>query len=158
MAAPARLAAVGLALVVAGASGLAVEAAITERIVADRHSGLAIDGFDPVAYFVDGEPREGRPDHEQRYGGAIWRFRNEGNRAAFAADPQIYAPCFGGYDPTGVARGVARPGHPLLYTITTEGLCFFHSELARAQFIADSQTVMAAADARWPRLAATLAR
>ena len=37
-----------------------VDAATTERIVTDRHTGLAISGFDPVAYFTDAVPRKGR--------------------------------------------------------------------------------------------------
>ena len=40
--------------------------------------------------------------------GAIWRFRNEGNRAAFAADPEVYMPRFGGYDPVGDRARCAR--------------------------------------------------
>ena len=80
---------------------------ITERIVVDRHTGLAIDGYDPVAFYTDGKPLPGSPDFELQYGGAVWRFCNFGNRAAFAERPDVYMPQFGGYDPIGVARGVA---------------------------------------------------
>src|SRR6266567_5900150 len=65
---------------------------VAEPVVFNRYTGLAIDGFDPVSYFVDGAPRLGRPDFELRFGGASWRFVNEGNMAAFAADPVVYAP------------------------------------------------------------------
>ena len=92
-------------------------AATTERIVVDRHSGLAISGFDPVAYFTDAVPRKGIEDHELSSAGVTWRFRNEGNMAAFVADPDIYTPQFGGYDPVAVARGVAAAGHPQLWLI-----------------------------------------
>ena len=70
-----------------GFAAIAAGAATTERVVVNRHTGLAIDGFDPVAYFVDGAPKHGRAELELRSGGATWRFRNEGNRAAFAARP-----------------------------------------------------------------------
>lgn len=140
------------------AFGPGLKAAVTERIVADRHSGLAIDGFDPVAYFTDGEPREGRSEHEHAFGGVVWRFRNEGNRAAFAADPLVYLPCFGGYDPVGVARGVAAPGHPMVFAIVGERLCLFYSDAAREKFLAGAGRVMAAAENRWPELSATLAQ
>src|SRR5690349_20627670 len=86
--------------------------ATTESIVVDPNRGLALSGFDPVAYFTDGKPLMGRDDLETRYAGAIWRFRNEGNRAAFLANPEVYLPAFGGYDPIAVTRGVATPGHP----------------------------------------------
>ena len=44
--------------------------------------------------------------------GAVWRFRNEGNRASFVAHPEIYGPQFGGYDPVDLARGVTVAGNP----------------------------------------------
>src|ERR1700751_5630966 len=56
-------------------------AATTQRLVVDRFSGLAIHGYDPVAYFVDRRPVLGLADFEAWQGGAVWRFHNEGNRA-----------------------------------------------------------------------------
>ena len=79
-----------------------VEAATGELVVVDRHTGLAISGFDPVAYFID-TPSPGRGEFEATFAGAVWRFRNAGNRAAFVADPEVYMPRFGGYDPVAVA-------------------------------------------------------
>ena len=73
-------------------------ATVDERIVVNSQSGLAISGFDPVAYFTDGLPNAGLPDIELSQGGAVWRFRNEGNRAAFAGHPDVYTPRFGGYE------------------------------------------------------------
>src|SRR5579885_1986663 len=82
-----------------------------ERIVVDWHSGLAIDGYDPVAFFTEGKPVAGSADFELRYVNVIWRFSNPGNRAAFAAAPDVYMPQYGGYDPLGVARGLAVAGN-----------------------------------------------
>src|SRR6476660_1099247 len=101
-------AAVGL-LLLAGLPNPSGLSATTERIVVDPVRGLALSGFDPVAYFTDGKALVGRDDLEMNLAGAIWRFRNEGNRAAFAANPEVYLPAFGGYDPIAVARGVATP-------------------------------------------------
>src|SRR5918994_2100731 len=67
-------------------------AATTERIVVDRHTGLAIHGFDPVAYFTDAKATIGREELELSLGGVVWRFRNPGNRAAFAEYPDVYMP------------------------------------------------------------------
>jgi hypothetical protein len=104
--------ALGLAFGLAVCGGIfaspAILAAPSDRIVVDAHSGLAISGFDPVAYFTDAKPKIGRPDIELRVDGAIWRFRNEGNRAAFADHPEVYSPGFGVYDPAAVARGAIR--------------------------------------------------
>ena len=81
-------------------------AATTERVVVNRYSGLAIEGFDPVAYFTDSAAVRGVADFEAAEAGAVWRFRNEGNRASFVAHPEVYGPQFGGYDPVDLGRGV----------------------------------------------------
>ena len=140
----ATLLAVGLGL--AGPIG----AATTERIVLDRNSGLAISGFDPVAYFTDARPLPGKGEYEQTVAGAVWRFRSAGNIAAFKADPDVYMPRFGGYDPVDVARGVAVPGNPMLWTISDDRLYLFYSEETRAEFTGDSDRTIEAAERGWP--------
>src|SRR6202167_2781281 len=69
-------------------------ATANERIVIDWHTGLAIGGYDPVAFFTDGKPIAGSADFEFHYGGAIWRFCNVRNREAFRARTAIYMPQF----------------------------------------------------------------
>ena len=54
----------------------------SSRVVVDWHTGLAIHGFDPVAYFTDAKAVSGRPELERTVDGLTWRFRNEGNHAA----------------------------------------------------------------------------
>jgi len=131
-------------------------AAITERIVVDWHTGLAIDGYDPVAYFTDSKPLPGSADIELRYGGVVWRFRNIGNRAAFAARPDVYMPQFGGYDPLGIGRGVAVAGNPTVWCISGARLFLFYDRARLASFNADPDRVIAAADRKWPEVRRTL--
>jgi hypothetical protein len=138
--------------------GLAADAATTERLVAGRYTGLAIDGFDPVAYFTDAQPLVGQPGFEAFEAGAIWRFRNEGNRASFLAHPEIYGPQFGGYDPTDVARGVAVAGSPQLWLIAGQRLFLFGRRQTRDAFAADPARVLGEAKRRWPNLKETLAQ
>ena len=113
------------------------------------HSGLAISGFDPVAYFTDAEALPGKGEFEQAVDGAVWRFRSLGNRAAFKADPTVYMPRFGGYDPVGVARGVAVPGNPQLWAISDQRLYLFYSEQTRAEFADDTDRTATSADRVW---------
>ena len=98
---------------------------------------------------------QGLPALELPLGGAVWRFRNEGNRAAFAASPRSYWPGFGGYDPIAVARGVAAPGSPLIWAVFGQRLYLFHTLAARDAFLADPLPALAAALARWPGAAET---
>jgi len=122
----------------------------SEQIVIDPNSGLAISGFDPVAYFTDGAALAGKSAFEQVVAGAAWRFRNAGNRAAFVADPDIYMPRFGGHDPVAVARGVAVAGNPLVWLISGERLYLFYTPEARDQFAGNPEATAAAAELQWP--------
>ena len=135
----------------------APQASTTERVVVDRHTGLALYGVDPVAYFTDRKPVVGRVEFEYRFAGAIWRFDNEGNRAAFAADPDVYMPRYGGYDPIGVARGLATPGYPAIWVVYDERLYLFYTEDARLTFIASPTSVITSASARWSSVKSELA-
>jgi hypothetical protein len=146
----AAIAAFGCLLLALPAGPPVTRAATTDRIVADWHTGLAIEGYDPVAFYTDGKPLPGSPDFEFTYGGAIWRFRNIGNRQAFAARPDVYMPQFGGYDPLGVANGVAVAGNPSLWRIAGERLFLFYDRRRLETFTADSERIIAAAERRWP--------
>lgn len=126
-----------------------MRATTTERVVTDRHTGLALYGVDPVSYFTDRKPVTGREEFEYRFAGAVWRFENEGNRAAFATNPHVYMPRFGGYDPVGIGRGVPTPGYPNVWLMHDERLYLFYTEEARQVFIANPNVVISAAAARW---------
>lgn len=136
----------------------AAHGATTERIVVNRYSGLAIEGFDPVAYFTDARAVRGLPDFEAADAGAIWRFNNASNRDAFAAHPEIYGPQFGGYDPIDIGRGVAFPGNPRFFVVTGQRLYLFGREENRNAFAANPARFIGDARARWPSLLETLAQ
>src|SRR3984957_10597343 len=136
----------------------AAEAATPERVVVNRYTGLAIEGFDPVAYFVDAHAAVGLPEFEVSEAGAVWRFRNEGNRASFTAHPDIYAPRFGGYDPVDLARGVTVAGTPRFWRWWGQRLYLFGREDNRDAFAANPARSLGKANARWPVLVQDLAQ
>jgi hypothetical protein len=138
--------------------GSAARAATTERVVVNRFSGLAIEGYDPVAYFADARPVVGLPEFEASQAGAVWRFHNEGNRASFVAHPDIYAPQFGGYDPIDLARGVTIAGNPRFWLVSGERLYLFGREQNRDAFAAGPEHVLREATERWPALELELAQ
>ena len=135
---------------------LPADAATTGRIVTDSLTGLALSGFDPVAYFTERRPQLGEGVHELIHRGAVWRFRNDGNRAAFARDPDVYVPRFGGFDPVALTRGVAVPGHPLIWLISGDRLFLFSKPENRSRFAADVERSVAAAEHRWGEIEPTL--
>jgi hypothetical protein len=147
-----------LLLGVAGPAGLPqAQASTTERVVVNRFSGLAIEGFDPVAYFTDAQAMLGVEEFEASQAGAVWRFRNAGNRASFVAHPEIYGPQFGGYDPIDLARGVTVAGSPRFWLVLGQRLYLFSREKSRDAFAAAPAGVLRNATERWPGLEQSLA-
>jgi len=149
-----------IAVVLALAGGVlgpnVARAATTEQIVADVQTGLAISGFDPVSYFTDSRPKIGRAEVEYGFARVTWRFDNEGNRAAFMRDPEVYMPRFGGYDPVAIARGASVAGHPLYWVVVHERLYLFYDATARAAFLKDPDRYIDAAERKWPEVSKTL--
>ncbi|MGY3235738.1 hypothetical protein ACVMAJ_002628 [Bradyrhizobium sp. USDA 4448] len=133
-------------------AGSPAHAATAERIVVNRYSGVAIEGFDPVAYFVDGAAELGTAEFEANLWGAVWRFRNDGDRAEFLAHPEIYGPQFGGYDPADIARGVTIAGNPRFFVISAQRLYLFSREDNRDAFAKDPERFLYEVGKRWPAL------
>ena len=64
---------------------------------------VAIQGYDPVAYFTEGKATQGSEDHTLKWLGAFWRFASKEHKQLFAANPQDFAPQYGGHCATGLA-------------------------------------------------------
>ena len=92
-------------------------AALVETVVTDPISGIAIDGYDPVTYFIDGTPQLGLPDFEYQWQGVPWYFVSAANRDVFIRNPEIYAPQYGGHCVTSLSRGYLSDGKPRLFLI-----------------------------------------
>jgi YHS domain-containing protein len=125
-------------------------AATDNQLAVNATTGLAISGFDPVAYFTEGKALFGRPEFEFNQDGAVWRFSNEGNKGAFAKNPEVYAPRFGGYDPVAIGRSRSVAGHPLIWVVAGQRLYLFYSEQTRASFLADPGRIIDTAERKWP--------
>ncbi|MEO1160082.1 MAG: YHS domain-containing (seleno)protein, partial [Pseudomonadota bacterium] len=79
--------------------------------------GLAVHGFDPVAYFAEGKPAQGSAEFSVVHGDATYRFASASNMKAFRANPDKYVPAFGGYCAYGVAVGAKFDGDPRYWKI-----------------------------------------
>jgi len=146
----------GIALAGGAFGPLRAGAATDNQLAVNSNTGLAISGFDPVAYFTEGKAIFGQAEIELNLDGAVWRFSNEGNRGAFAGHPEVYAPRFGGYDPVSIGQGRSVPGHPLFWVVVGERLYFFYSEKSRAAFLADTGRIIDTAERRWPEVVRSL--
>jgi YHS domain-containing protein len=74
-----------------------VQTACAKSPVNTNWRGLAVKGYDVVAYFTLGKPTKGTNDFSYEWQGATWRFANAEHLETFKADPQRYAPQYGGY-------------------------------------------------------------
>lgn len=114
--------------------------------------GVAIHGTDPVAYFTEGRAMPGRPEFTLEWRGARWRFASTGNRERFAADPETWAPRYGGYCAYGVARGSLVDVDPEAWTIHEGRLYLNVSQEIREVWSRDIAGYVERADRTWPGL------
>ncbi len=112
--------------------------------------GIAINGYDPVAYFTEGRPVEGSDAHQSDYMGASFRFASAANKATFDADPAAYAPQYGGYCAYAVSLGAIATTEPEAWTIH-EGRLYLNNNLnVRDIWSEDIPGNVTKADANWP--------
>ncbi len=136
---------------IAGLYGTSGRAQAAEGIYSE--GGIAIDGTDPVAYFTDGRPVAGDPAITHDWRGAIWRFSSVANRDAFAADPEAYAPQFGGYCAWAVAEGYTAATVPEAWRIEDGKLYLNYSRRIQRRWERDIPGNITRAEANWPKLA-----
>jgi YHS domain-containing protein len=115
----------------------------------NAHDGIAIKGFDPVAYFTENRPVAGNPDISTAFDGAIWYFASEAHRRAFLAHPSRYEPEYGGFCAYGVAQGLKTDIDPAAFSIIGGRLYLNADQQARTTWRADLLNSIAAADQRW---------
>lgn len=115
-------------------------------------SGVALDGYDPVAFFVDGKPMNGDPEISATYDGAKYFFASKEHRKAFEADPRKYVPQFGGYCAFGVAVGALFPVDINTWQIRDGKLYLNLNPAVLKLFNQDTAGYVAKAEKNWPDL------
>lgn len=115
---------------------------------------LAIRGADPVAYFSEGRAVIGSSSFEYEWQGATWRFSSEEHRARFAAEPERYAPQYGGYCAYAVSEGYTASIDPEAWKIVGGKLYLNYSRDVQKLWEADVPGRIARGNANWPRLLA----
>jgi len=114
--------------------------------------GVAIKGYDPVAYFKDSRPVEGESRFTVEWIGAKWRFSSAENSALFKANPEKYAPQFGGYCASAVSRGYTASIDPASWKIVEGKLYLNYSSKVQAMWAEDLPGNISKAEANWPKL------
>ncbi|MFO1475321.1 MAG: YHS domain-containing (seleno)protein [Verrucomicrobiota bacterium] len=122
-----------------------------DLVFTDKH-GVALEGYDPVAYFTDGKPAKGDPRFEAKYQGATYRFASQDHRDTFEKNPATYVPAYGGFCGYAASIGKVRPADPRIWSIVDGALIVQNTKGAAELWNKDVAGNKAKADKYWPRL------
>jgi YHS domain-containing protein len=115
-------------------------------------TGLALQGYDPVAYFTEGEATPGDWRITASYQDATYRFSSEEHKAAFEADPEAFLPEYGGYCAFGAAMGFKFDGDPEQWRIVDGELYLNISADIQERWLQDVPGYIEQADSNWPTI------
>jgi YHS domain-containing protein len=111
----------------------------------------AIKGYDPVAYFTSSKPVKGKENISYEWKNATWHFYSEANKQLFAANPEKYAPQYGGYCAYGWAKGYAVKIEPDAWSIAHEKLYLNYDKNVQADWDKDRQGYIKKADENYSK-------
>lgn len=115
-----------------------------------ERDGAAIRGHDPVAYFKDGKPVKGSAEHRVEHKGSVFLFSTKANHDAFVAEPDRYAPQYGGYCAFGMSGGYKAAIDPAAFTVRDGKLYLNYNRDVQKQWSADVPGHVTKADRNWP--------
>ena len=114
--------------------------------------GVALRGYDPVAYFVAGEPRQGKSQYSYEYQGSKFYFASDANRRAFVEAPGKYAPQFGGYCAYGTSQGYKVSTQPDAFAIVEDKLYLNYNKKVQEIWRQDVPGNIERAEKNWPEV------
>ncbi|TNE38005.1 MAG: YHS domain-containing protein [Alphaproteobacteria bacterium] len=120
------------------------------EIYTGTFSNIAVTGYDTVAYFTDGEATKGSKEFQTTYKGADWRFSSQEHLDMFLANPEAYAPQYGGYCAWAMANGDLAKGDGRYWTIHEGKLYLNYNQKIQDQWLEDIEGFIVKADANWP--------
>jgi len=134
-------------------AGAALFLATTSGFAADpihKTDGLALSGYDAVAYFTESKAVKGKAEFETDWSGAKWRFASAANRDAFAAGPAKYAPQFGGYCAWAVSRDYTYSADPEAWKIVDGKLYLNYNMDLQKKWAKELPGVIDKGNRNWP--------
>lgn len=134
---------------------LPVSALAGQKVYTGWFSSTAIGGYDTVAYHTQGQAVEGSDAFTTQWQGATWQFANAEHLARFEANPEQYAPAYGGHCAYGVAKGDLVKVDPEAWSIVDGRLFLNYSDSIRNQWEANRASFIQRADNQWPQIGQT---
>jgi YHS domain-containing protein len=115
-----------------------------------ERDGVALRGYDAVAYVKDGQAVKGRAQYSAEYKGSAFHFSSPAHRDAFAADPAQYAPQYGGFCAFGMSKGYKAATDPAAFTVVNGKLYLNYNRDVQKQWSTDVPGFVALANKQWP--------
>jgi len=141
------------ALALLGAT-IASPAFAYSTVIFKGFNNIAVNGYDVVGYFTVSAHLQGLPEFSTDWMGARWQFASAENRDMFIADPESYAPQYGGYCAYAASKGALASTAPEAWTIVDGKLYLNYSLGVRDLWRQDITGNIALADGNWPSLSA----
>lgn len=117
--------------------------------------GVAINGFDPVAYITERKAVPGDKAYIGVHKGSTFHFKDAANRDAFIANPERFAPQYGGFCAFGVSRGYKAVTSPDAFTVIDGKLYLNYNAEVKAMWSKDVSGYVSKADSHWPTVQKT---
>jgi hypothetical protein len=133
----------------------AIQSANAANVINKDKNGLALKGYDAVAYFNEGKAVEGKKDFEHSWMDATWRFSTAENRDLFAKDPEKYSPQFGGYCAYGVTGGYLAPIDPTAWKVVDGKLYLNYDHDVQKKWSEDIPGYIKKGHEKWPAASKT---
>jgi YHS domain-containing protein len=127
-------------------------AAVAAQKVNTSFTGLAIGGYDPVAYFTQNKPVKGTREFTFEFEGATYRFASAAHREQFTREPAKYVPQYGAFCAWAVSRGYTADTDPLAWRIVDGKLYLNYNASVQKKWEEDVAGNISKADANWPGL------
>jgi YHS domain-containing protein len=147
-----RAALLAALLAVSPAIAFAPSASAEPAVYTGRFTNTALQGYDPVAYFESGALAKGDKDITAGYKGATFLFSSAEHRDAFIADPEAYAPQYGGYCAWAMAEGNYAKGDARYWKIVDGKLYLNYNADIQGKWNADIPGFISSADTKWSAL------
>tara|TARA_R110001583_G_scaffold51161_11_gene159774 strand:+ start:6267 stop:6722 length:456 start_codon:yes stop_codon:yes gene_type:complete len=123
-----------------------------DQVYTGYFSNKAVSGYDVIAFFDQQKPVEGSSKYQLEYKGADWYFSSQQNLDKFTANPEKYAPQYGGYCAWAITNSDTAPGNPPFWTVHNDKLYLNYDQKVQNTWLADIDTFIEKADVIWAKM------
>jgi YHS domain-containing protein len=129
----------------------AVAGSYTPVPAVNASEGIGLKGYDPVAYFVNGQPTKGEEQYSFAWKGTTYRFASQENLNRFKADPEKYLPQYGGYCAYAMSLNRIADIDPSRWAVVNRKLYLNNGFVAEKLWSLNKSKNIESADRNWPQ-------